>query len=43
MKSRTCETYCAEGVFQIKYSICAFNFSNIYQGEAEHDMTFETS
>ena len=28
MKSRTCETYCAEAVFQIQHSICAFNFPN---------------
>ena len=42
MKSPTPETQCAESIFQIQYPIGAVNFQIKYQGQAEHDPTFES-
>ena len=43
MKSPTPETQCVECIFQKQYPICAVNLQIKYQGQANHDTTFENS
>ena len=43
MKSPNPETQGIECIFQKKYLICAGNFTNKYQGQANHDTILEKS
>ena len=43
MKCSTPEAKCAEGIFQMQYLFFLLTLQIKYQGQAEHDTTFEKS